>query len=95
MEKYSLSRFCLKHAISDKIGTFTVDHIMKMGRVILDTNSFAYNNKYYRQIRGVVMGSAFTQVLANKYILEREQDLIQHQTARNKIYGRFVLVLIN
>jgi hypothetical protein len=63
---------------------------MRMARVILDTNTFVYNNKYYRQIRGGAMGSAFTQVLANIYMFEWEQDLIQYQTARNQIYGRSV-----
>ena len=86
----ALVRFCLKHAVRGKIGTFTIDHIMEMARVILDTNLFSYNNKYYRQIRGGTMGSAFTQVLVNIYMLEWEQDLVEHQTARDEIFGRFV-----
>jgi hypothetical protein len=90
----ALARFCLKYSKQGKIGTFTIDHIMRMARLILDTNTFAYNNNYYRQIRGGAMGSAFTQVLANIYMLEWEQDLIQYQTVRNEIYGRFVLHLI-
>jgi hypothetical protein len=84
----ALARFCLKHSKQGKIGTLAIDHIMKMARLILDTNHFAYNNKNYRQIRGGAMGSAFTQVLANIYMLEWEQDLIKHQTTRNEIYGR-------
>ena len=40
-------------------------HIMKMARLVLDTNCFAYQNKYYKQIRGGAVGSTFTQVLAN------------------------------
>jgi hypothetical protein len=86
----SLARFCIKHSIQGKIGTFTIDHIMKLARLILDSNCFAYNNKYYKQIRGGAMGSAFTQVLANIYMLEWEQDLIQHQTVHKEIYGRSV-----
>ena len=84
----ALARFCLKHAKQGKIGTFILDHIMKMARLILDTNAFVYNKKYYRQIRGGAMGSAFTQVLANIYMLEWEQELIEYQIARNEIYGR-------
>jgi hypothetical protein len=86
----ALARFCIKHSQQGKIGTFTIDHIMKMARLILDNNCFAYNNKYYKQIRGGAMGSAFTQVLANIYMLEWEQDLIQHQTIHHEIYGRLV-----
>jgi hypothetical protein len=86
----ALARFCDKHANEGKIGTLTIDHIMRMARLILDTNCFVYNNKYYRQVRGGAMGSAFTQVLANIYMFEWEQDLIQHQLAKNDIYGRYV-----
>ena len=84
----ALARFCMKYSIQGKIGTLTINHIMKMARLILDTNCFAYNNKYYKQIRGGAMGSAFTQVLANIYMLEWEQDLIQYQTSHNEFYGR-------
>ena len=86
----ALARFCVKHSKQGKVGTLTIDHIMKMARLILDTNCFAYNNKYYKQIRGGAMGSAFTQVLANIYMFEWEQDLIKYQTSHNEIYGRFV-----
>jgi hypothetical protein len=87
----ALARFCIKHSKENKIGTLTIDHIMRMARFILDTNTFAYNNTYYRQIRGGAMGSAFTQVLANIYMLEWEQDLIENQTIHNEICGRFAM----
>lgn len=87
----ALARFCLRNSKQGKIGTFNIDHIMKMARLILDTNTFVYNNKYYRQVRGGAMGSAFTQVLANIYMFEWEQQLIEHQTKHNEIYGRFVI----
>ncbi|CAF4832716.1 unnamed protein product, partial [Rotaria sp. Silwood2] len=86
----ALGRFCSKNSKQGKIGTFAIDHIMKMARLILDTNCFAYNNKYYKQIRGGAMGSAFTQVLANIYMFEWELDLIQHQEMHNGIYGRYI-----
>ena len=84
----ALGRFFTKHSLGRKIGTLTIDHIMRMARLILDTNCFAYNDKYYRQVRGGAMGSAFTQISANIYMLEWEQDLIQHQWTKNAIYGR-------
>jgi hypothetical protein len=85
----ALMRFLEKHSYHGKIGTLTINHIMRMARLILDTNCFAYNNTYYRQIRGGAMGSAFTQVLANIYMLEWEQDLIRYQMEHGEIYGRF------
>jgi hypothetical protein len=36
------------------------------------------------------MGSAFTQTLANIYMLEWEQDLVKHQQLNSEIYGRSV-----
>jgi hypothetical protein len=86
----ALARFCIRYSRQGRIGTLSVDHIMRMARLILDTNCFAYNDKYYRQIRGGAMGSAFTQVLANIYMLEWEQYLITYQISNKEIYGRFV-----
>lgn len=47
-ELEALARFCIQHSKEGKIGTFTIDHIMKMARLILDTNTFVSNDKYYR-----------------------------------------------
>ncbi|CAF3203354.1 unnamed protein product [Rotaria sp. Silwood2] len=87
---YALMRFLEKHSYHGKIGTLSINAIMKMARLILDTNCFAYDNKYYKQTRGGAMGSAFTQVLANIYMHEWEQDLIQYQAVHNGIYGRYI-----
>ncbi|CAF5195040.1 unnamed protein product, partial [Rotaria magnacalcarata] len=56
----ALVGFCMKHSKNNRIGTLYIDHIMKIARLILDTNYFAYYDKYYKQIRGGAMGSAFT-----------------------------------
>ncbi|CAF3719291.1 unnamed protein product [Rotaria sp. Silwood1] len=87
---HALMRFLENNSHHGKIGTLSIDAIMRMARLILDTNYFVYDNKYYRQIRGGAMGSAFTQVLANIYMHEWEQDLIKYQAAHNGIYGRYI-----
>ncbi|CAF4682106.1 unnamed protein product, partial [Rotaria sp. Silwood2] len=86
----ALTRFCEKNAINGKIGTLKISTIIQLACVVLDTNSFAYKKKYYRQIKGGAMGSPFTMVLANIYMLEWEQKLIQHQKIHNGIYGRYI-----
>ncbi|CAF3959531.1 unnamed protein product, partial [Rotaria sordida] len=86
----ALIRFLDKYSKYRKIGPFTIDMILKMARLILDTNCFAYKNKYYQQKRGGAMGSAFTQVFANIYMLEWEKDLIEHQISKHEIYGRYI-----
>ncbi|CAF1054735.1 unnamed protein product [Rotaria sordida] len=87
---HALMRFLEKNSHHGKVGTLSIDAIMRMARLILDTNCFAYNNKYYQQTRGGAMGSAFTQVLANIYMFEWEQDLIKHQTVHKAMYGRYI-----
>ncbi|CAF1284685.1 unnamed protein product [Rotaria sp. Silwood1] len=64
-----LLQFLEQHLHHNKIGSIRIDDIKRMARLVLDTNSFAYEHKYYRQIRGGAMGSAFTRTLANIYML--------------------------
>jgi len=92
---HALMRFLEKNSHHGKIGTLSIDAIMRIARLILDTNYFAYGNKYYQQTRGDAMGSALTQVLANIYMYEWEQDLIKHQIVHKGTYGRFVKHLLN
>lgn len=68
----------------------TIDTITRLARLVLDTNCFVYENNYYQQIRGGAMGSPFTMTLANIYMLEWEQSLIEHQNIHNELYGRYV-----
>lgn len=63
-----LTQFCEKYSIHGKIGNLTIDTIIRLARIVLDTNSFVYKDKYYRQIQGGAMGSPFTMILANIYI---------------------------
>jgi len=84
----ALVRFCAQHSNSGKIENISVDTILRLARIVLDTNTFAYNDKYYRQIKGGAMGSPFTMVLANIYMFEWETSLINNQTSQNELYGQ-------
>ncbi|CAF1412823.1 unnamed protein product, partial [Didymodactylos carnosus] len=84
----ALGHFCIRHSADRKIGNLLVDTILQLARTVLDTNSFAYNYKYYKQTKGGAMGLPFTMVLANIYMLEWKQPLIQHQAEQNELYGR-------
>ena len=83
-----LEQFLCKHARNGRINGMTVDTLMKMARLVLDTNCFEFEGKYYQQIRGGAMGSPFTMTLANIYMLKWEQLLIEHQKFHNELYGR-------
>ena len=84
----ALARFCAQHSNSGKIQNISVHTILRLARIVLDTNTFAYNDKYYRQIKGGAMGSPFTMVLANIYMLKWETSLINHQASHSELYGR-------
>ena len=83
-----LGRFLSKHLKNGKIGNISIDTILRLTRLVLNNHCFAYNGKYYRQTKGGAMGSAFTQTLANVYMLEWEQPLVNHQRHFNELYGR-------
>jgi hypothetical protein len=75
----ALQQFLRKHTRNDRINGMSIDKIMKMARLVLDTNCFVFGGKYYQQIRGGAMGSPSTMTLANIYMLKWEQLLIEHQ----------------
>jgi hypothetical protein len=84
----ALGRFLARTAVNGKISHMSLDTIMRMARLVLHTNCFAFDNTYYQQIRGGAMGSALTMTLANIYMLEWEQSLLDHQQAQHELYGR-------
>ena len=87
----ALQEFLYQHSTNGRInGMTTVDTVMKMAELVLDTNCFVFGNKYYQQIRGGAMGSPFTMTLANIYMLKWEQPLIEHQKCHREFYGRYV-----
>ncbi|CAF1403704.1 unnamed protein product [Adineta steineri] len=86
----ALEQFLHEHARNGRINGMTINTLMKLAGAVLDTNSFVYEGKYYKQIRGGAMGSPFTMTLANIYMLKWEQSLIEHQKAHNELYGRYI-----
>ena len=56
----ALMRFSVQHLHRDRIGTLSINNIMRMAHLVLETNYFAYKDKFYLQIRGGSTGSAFT-----------------------------------
>ena len=68
--------------------TLTLDAIKSLARIVLTENIFIYENKYYRQIKGGAMGSAFTLTLANIFMWDWEQKIAEKQRNSNELYGR-------
>jgi len=71
-----------------KVKGVPIDTIRKLGRMVLTENVFIYEKKFYRQVLGGAMGSAFTLTLANVFMWKWEREIIRRQLASNEIYGR-------
>ena len=87
----TLNEFLCQHATTPgRINGMTIDTLMRMARLVLDTNCFVFEKQYYQQIRGGAMGSPFTMTLANIYMLKWEQPLIEHQQLHKELYLRYI-----
>ncbi len=66
----------------------TIEAIEQLASMVLTENVFIYENKYYRQVIGGAMGSPFTLTLANIFMWDWEQELVENQRNSNELYGR-------
>lgn len=82
-----LTEFLIEYGYQ-KVKGVPIDAIRKLARIVLTENVFVYEKKYYRQILGGAMGSAFTLTLANIFMWKWEKQLVQRLEASNEIYGR-------
>ena len=82
-----LTEFLLQYGYH-KVNGVPLDAIRKLARIVITENVFIYEKKFYRQIIGGAMGSAFTLTLANIFMWKWEKTLVQRQLASNEIYGR-------
>ena len=87
-EAISILKEFLEHFQYTHVQKMSIDAIQSLARIVLMENVFYYNGKYYRQIKGGAMGSAFTLTLANIFMWHWEQKLIEHQRNSNELYGR-------
>ena len=84
-----LAEFLHVH-LCEKVNNLTIETIVELARIVLQVNAFVYNNKFYRQIIGGAMGSAFTLTLANIFMWKWERAIIIPKLACHELYGRFV-----
>ena len=84
-----LIEFLLQH-VYEKVKGIPIDTIRILADIVIKENVFAYGKKFYRQIVGGAMGSAFTLTLANIFMWKWEQRLVHRLQPFHEIYGRFV-----
>ena len=85
-----LTEFLLEHGYN-KVQGVSIGAIRRLARLVITENVFTYEKKFYRQVIGGAMGSAFTLTLANVFMWKWEKQLALRQAASNEIYGRQVL----
>ena len=89
-----LSEFLREHNC-EKINGISIETIVDLGRMVLQANTFVCGNKFYRQIIGGAMGSAFTLTLANIFMWKWQKQIILPKLPSIEIYGRFVVFYFN
>jgi hypothetical protein len=65
-----------------------IDAIRKLACLVITENVFVYEKKFYRQVIGGAMESAFTLILANIFMWKWKKEFVGRQLASNEIYGR-------
>jgi hypothetical protein len=82
-----LTEFLLQFSYR-KVKGVPIDAIQKLARIVVTENVFIYEKKFYRQVIGGAMRSAFTLTLANIFMWKWEKELVRRQLVSNEIYGR-------
>ncbi|CAF4037931.1 unnamed protein product [Rotaria sordida] len=74
----------------ESIERISIDTIVELGRIVLQANAFVYGKKFYRQIIGGAMGSAFTLTLANIFMWKWERQTILSKLPSHEFYDRYI-----
>ena len=84
----ALQRFLHTYASGGQIQGVSIQTIITLVRVFLDNQYFLYDNTLYQQIRGGGSNSSMTTLLANIYMYEWQQKLVDILNAKNELFGR-------
>ncbi|CAF4502130.1 unnamed protein product [Rotaria socialis] len=84
-----LIEFLLQYGYQ-KLQNIPIDIIRKLALIVIKENVFVYEKKFYRQVIGGAMGSAFTLTLANIFMWKWEKQLVHRLKVSNEIYGRYI-----
>ena len=82
-----LIEFLVQHGYQ-KVQNIPIDIIRNLALIVIKENVFVYEKKFYRQVIGGAMGSAFTLTLANIFMWKWEKQLVNRLQVSNEIYGR-------
>ncbi|CAF3750637.1 unnamed protein product [Rotaria socialis] len=73
-----------------KVQNIPIDIIRKLALIVIKENVFVYEKKFYRQVIGGAMGSAFTLTLAIIFMWKWQRQLVRRLKVSNEIYERYV-----
>ncbi|CAF3071428.1 unnamed protein product [Rotaria sp. Silwood2] len=77
-----------------KVNNISVDAIRKLAGMVITEHVFIYRKKFYKQITGGAIESAFTLTLANIFMWKLERELVRRQKVSNDIYDRYVPFIV-
>ncbi|CAF4599136.1 unnamed protein product, partial [Rotaria socialis] len=80
-----LIELLLQHGYQ-KVQNIPIDIIRKLALIIIKENAFVYEKKFYRQVIGGAMGSAFTLTLANIFMWKWEKRFVHRVKVSKEIY---------
>ncbi|CAM4848492.1 unnamed protein product, partial [Rotaria magnacalcarata] len=84
-----LIEFLVQHGYQ-KVQNIPIDIIRKLALIVIKENVFVYEKKFYQQVIGGAMGSAFTLTLANIFMWEWQRQLVRRLEVSNEIYGKYI-----
>ncbi|CAF4611237.1 unnamed protein product, partial [Rotaria socialis] len=73
-----------------KVQNIPIDIIRKLALIVIKENVFVYEKKFYRQVIGGAMGSAFTLTLAIIFMWKWQRQLVRRLKVSNEIYERYL-----
>jgi len=82
-----LEEFIREHHC-ERVDGLYIDAIVQLAQIVIEANAFVCGNKFYRQIIGGAMGSAFTLTLANIFMWKWEKQTILSELPSHELYGR-------
>jgi hypothetical protein len=83
----SLMTFLHKHGYP-KVKGIVLNTIRKLASIVLQENVFVYGKKIYKQVLAGAMGSTLTLTLANIFMWEWQQKLVDVQEESGELFCR-------
>ena len=73
-----------------QVSTLKIETIIRLSRLVMQSNYFSFHDKYYHQVRGGAMGSPLTLTIANCYMFFFERQIVKQIQNSGGLYLRYI-----